>query len=80
MAQQPTQENYNDYKRAEKKALELLAEMKATTPNKVDIELSLLVSIFELHKDQMNPAHISKIVQGHLETLIPYYTDKRSNN
>lgn len=80
MAQQPTQENYNDYKRAEKKALEILSEMKATTPNSVDIELSLLVSIFELHKREMKPEHISKIINGHLQTLIPYYQEKQMEN
>ena len=37
----PTDQNFHDYKRAEKKALELLAAMKAATPKKVDIELAL---------------------------------------
>ncbi|MCH6258560.1 hypothetical protein MLD52_18515 [Puniceicoccaceae bacterium K14] len=80
MAQQPTQENYDDYKRAEKKALEILKEMKATSPKAVDIELSLLVAIFELHKTSTAPAQISKIIQGHLQTLVPYYSEKGMQN
>ena len=71
-----TEENFNDYKRAEKKALELLAAMKATTPKKVDIELALLVSIFELHKGTMPAETIAAIVQGHLKALIPHYAAK----
>ena len=61
------------YKKAETKALEILAQMKATTPKKMDIELSLLVAIFELHKGELPAEAISKIVQGHLETVEPYY-------
>ena len=49
----PNQENFKYYKKAESKALEILAEMKAATPKKMDIELALLVAIFELHKDEM---------------------------
>ncbi len=37
----PNQENFKYYKLAESKALEILAEMKATTPKKMDIELAL---------------------------------------
>ncbi len=70
---QPTQENFNDYKRAEAKALEILREMKTTSPKKVDIELALLVALFELHKGTTAPATIAKIVQSHMETLVPYY-------
>ena len=33
----PSDQNFLDYKRAEKKALELLAEMKAVTPKKVEV-------------------------------------------
>ena len=69
----PNEENFKYYKKAEKKALEILAEMKATTPKKMDIELALLVAIFELHKDTMPAEAIGKIVQGHLETVEPYY-------
>ena len=66
-------ENFKYYKKAETKALEILAEMKATTPKKMDIELALLVAIFELHKGEMPAEAISKIVLGHLETVEPYY-------
>ncbi|MBC8271573.1 MAG: hypothetical protein O3A82_17280 [Verrucomicrobia bacterium] len=70
----PTEENFKYYKKAETKALEILAEMKATTPRKIDIELALLVAFFELHKDAMPAGQIGKIVQGHLNQVVPYYT------
>ena len=73
-----TQENFTDYKRAEKKALELLAAMKATSPKKVDIELALLVAIFELHKGTLPAETIGAIVQGHLKQVIPFYATKPS--
>ena len=72
----PSEENFNDYKKAEKKALELLAAMKSATPKKVDIELALLVAIFELHKDTLPAATITAIVQGHLKQLSPHYATK----
>ena len=72
----PTDQNFLDYKRAEKKALELLAAMKAVTPKKVDIELAMLVAIFELHKGTMPAETIGAIVQGHLKQLLPYYASK----
>jgi hypothetical protein len=74
----PTEENFNDYKKAEKKALELLAEMKAATPKKVDIELALLVAIFELHKGTVPAATVASIIQGHLKQVVPFYTAKES--
>ena len=46
----PNQENFKYYKKAEGKALDILMEMKAATPKKMDIELALLVATFELHK------------------------------
>ncbi|HWL15437.1 MAG TPA: hypothetical protein VNR00_07525 [Opitutus sp.] len=72
----PTEENFQDYKRAEKKALEILAAMKAVTPKKVDIELALLVAIFELHKGSLPPETVGSIVQGHLKQLLPFYAGK----
>ena len=72
----PSDETFNDYKRAEKKALEILAEMRATTPKRTDIELALLVAIFELHRRDTAPEVVSSIVQGHLKTLSPYYASK----
>lgn len=72
----PTEQNFQDYKKAEKKALELLAQMKAATPKKVDIELALLVAIFELHKGTLPPDTITAIVQGHLKQLLPHYAPK----
>lgn len=72
----PTEQNFIDYKKAEKKALELLAAMKAATPKKVDIELALLVAIFELHKGTMPAETIAAIVQGHLKQLLPHYAGK----
>jgi len=70
----PNEENFKYYKKAENKALEILAEMKSTTPKKMDIELALLVAIFELHKGTMPAEAIGKIVQGHLDQVMPYYT------
>ena len=70
----PTDQNFQDYKRAEKKALSILAEMKATTPKKVDIEIALLVAIFELHKGSAPGSVVSGIIQGHLKTIAPHYT------
>lgn len=73
MSAAPTDRNFLDYKQAEKKALELLREMKSASPRKVDIELALLVAIFELHKGTLPGATVSSIVQGHLKTLAPFY-------
>jgi response regulator RpfG family c-di-GMP phosphodiesterase len=72
----PTDANFQDYKRAEKKALELLAAMKATSPRKTDIELALLVAIFELHRGTLPAETVAAIVQGHLKTLLPYYAPR----
>ena len=72
----PTDQNFLDYKRAEKKALEILADMKAVTPKKVDIELALLVAIFELHKGSLPADTIGAIVQGHLKQLLPHYSPR----
>jgi response regulator RpfG family c-di-GMP phosphodiesterase len=72
----PTDENFNDYKKAEKKALEILAAMKAASPKKTDIELALLVAIFELHQGTLPAATVVAIIQGHLKQLSPYYAAK----
>lgn len=72
----PTEENFNDYKRAERKALELLTAMKAVSPKAVDIELALLVAIFELHKGKVPAASVAMIVQGHLKQIVPHYAAK----
>ncbi len=74
----PTEQNFQDYKRAEKKALELLAEMKAVTPKKVDIELALLVAIFELHKGTVPAATVASIIHGHLKQVVPFYAGKET--
>ncbi len=65
---------YHDYKRAEAKALELMRAMRQTAPRPADIELALLVAIFELHKGTLPGATVTKIIQGHLEVLASYYT------
>lgn len=72
----PTDENFNDYKKAETKALEIMKTMKTTSAKKVDIELALLVAIFELHKGTLPADTVARIVQGHLKTLLPYYGGK----
>ncbi|MDA7640457.1 hypothetical protein N8787_02360 [Opitutaceae bacterium] len=70
----PSEKNFEDYKKAEAKALVLMREMKSVSPKKADIELALLVAIFELHKSELNPAHITKIIHGHLEELNRFYS------
>ena len=70
----PTDQNFQDYKRAEKKALEILAEMKSVSAKKVDIELALIVSVFELHKGTLPAETIASIIQGHIKQLLPHYT------
>lgn len=67
------EEDFNRYKAAEKKALEILAEMKTVSGNDVDIELALLVSIFELHKANMSGETVVKIIQEHMKTLLSHY-------
>lgn len=67
------EKNFEDYKKAEAKALELLAEMKKVSPKKVDIELALLVAVFELHKGSLPAATVANIVQGHMKTLLDFY-------
>lgn len=69
------EQNFEDYKKAEAKAIELLAAMKAVSPRKVDIELALLTAVFELHKGLLPPATVGRIVQTHLETLVPFYEE-----
>jgi hypothetical protein len=72
----PTDENFNDYKKAERKALEILREMKAASAKKTDIELALLVAVFELHKATLPAATIASIIQGHIKQLVPHYSSK----
>jgi response regulator RpfG family c-di-GMP phosphodiesterase len=72
----PTESNFQDYKRAEKKALEIVAAMKSVSPKKVDIELALLVAVFELHKGSLPPETVSSIIQGHLKQIVPFYAGK----
>ncbi len=69
----PTDENFQDYKKAERKALELVAAMKTASAKTNDIELALLVAIFELHKGALPPETIAAIVQEHINQIIPFY-------
>jgi hypothetical protein len=69
----PTEENFQTYKQAEKQALQIVATMKSVAAKKTDIELALLVAIFELHKGSLPPETIGAIVQGHLKQIIPFY-------
>ncbi|MFU8847962.1 MAG: hypothetical protein ACNA77_04510 [Opitutales bacterium] len=69
----PLDANFNDYKKAENKALEVLQEMKTASVKPLDIELALLVAIFELHRDRLPAEQIGGIVRKHLETLEPFY-------
>lgn len=68
-----TDQNFQDYKRAEAKALEIMRAMKAAAPRTVDIELALLVAIFELHKATLPGPAVAKIIKGHLEVLENHY-------
>ncbi|MCS6244847.1 MAG: hypothetical protein H2172_13460 [Opitutus sp.] len=68
--------SFLQYKQAEKKALEIVAAMKLASANKVDIELALLVAIFELHKETVPAATIASVIQGHLKQLVPHYAPK----
>ena len=72
----PSDQNFQDYKRAEKKALELVTEMKSASAKKVDIELALIVAVFELHKDTLPAGTISAIIQGHIKQLLPHYESR----
>lgn len=64
---------FEAYKKVEQHALQIVAELKSQSPKKVDIELALLTAVFELHKGTLPPRTIAKIIQGHLETLVPFY-------
>ena len=65
---------FERYKSVENRSLEILKEMRTTGASSVDIELALLVAIFELHK-KATPSHtIGNIIREHLKTLEPYYS------
>jgi hypothetical protein len=72
----PNEENFKTYKQSEKQALAIVAAMKAANARKNDIELALLVAVFELHKGELPPETIGAIIQGHLKQIIPFYTAK----
>ena len=76
MSESAPDKNFLNYKQAEKKALEIVAAMKSASPNKVDIELALLVAVFELHKNTVPAATIASVIQGHLKQLVPHYAEK----
>ena len=73
----PSDQNFQDYKKAEKKALELLAAMKSVSPKKADIEVALIVAIFELHKGSAPAETVAGIIQGHVKALMPFYAPKQ---
>lgn len=75
----PLEANFEDYKKAETKALEILQEMKQTSVRPMDIELALLVAIFELHQDKLKAENIVQIIEGHLNTLGPFYQQIQSS-
>jgi hypothetical protein len=76
MSETTPDKHFLNYKQAEKKALEIVAAMKGAGTNKVDIELALLVAVFELHKDTVPAATIAAVIQGHLKQLVPHYAPK----
>ena len=69
----PTEQNFQDYKKAEKKALEIVGSMKAASAKNVDIELALIVAVFELHKGSLPAETIGAVIQGHIKQLLPHY-------
>ena len=73
MSDAPSDQNFLDYKKAERKALEIMREMKATSARKTDIELALIVAVFELHKGALPGSTVASIIQGHVATLKSYY-------
>ena len=72
----PTEKNFQDYKRAEKKALEIVAAMKAVSAKTVDIELALIVAVFELHKGSLPAETVGGVIQGHIKQLLPHYAPR----
>ena len=77
MSSSPTHDpRFDDYKATERKALEILAAMKAASPKTADIELALLVAIFELHKGTLPASAVQKIIHGHLAVIVPHYASK----
>lgn len=68
-----SEEDFKRYKEAEAKALEWLSQMKATNANPVDMELALLVAVYELHKGSLPAGTVTRVIQGHLATLESYY-------
>jgi len=69
----PSEEAFNRYKKAETKSMEILHQMRDASENTVDIELALLVAVYELHKGKLPAGTISNIIRGHIETLESYY-------
>lgn len=78
--QKPSEQDFNQYKKAESKALELLSAMQESSSKPVDIELAFLVAIFELHKNKMPSETIAQTIKGHLSTLIPFYQSPDPSN
>ena len=74
----PTDQNFQDYKQAEKKALGLLAAMKTVSAKKADIEVALIVAIFELHKGTAPAETVAGIIQEHVKALMPFYASQPS--
>lgn len=70
----PADRNFENYKNTERKALEILRALQAVTPKKADIELALLVALFELHQGSLPGDAIQKIINGHLSILVPHFT------
>jgi len=69
----PSDENFKAYKATEKQALEILAQMRGVSPKAGDIELALLVAIFELHKGTKPASAVQKIINDHLRVIVPHY-------
>lgn len=70
------EENFRDYKKAEQKAIEIIRDMKSVSAKKTDIELALVVAIFELHKGELPAGQVAAIVHDHLKSLAPFYSGR----
>lgn len=66
-------EAFGRYKEVEQKALEIVKELKTVSSNAVDIELALVVAVYELHKGDLPPATISKIINEHCGEIQRFY-------
>lgn len=66
-------EKFESYKRVEQKALEIVTQLRQLTSDDEDIELALLVAIFEMHKKEKPPVMIAQSIANELGILVSHY-------